>query len=100
MKPAVPIVLVALVLGAAACGGSESSGGRMTYPSAAERSFLAACARQPGATAVDCACILDRVRDRIPYGELRRLGPAIRSNGTITPETRRQLVIATAACAA
>jgi hypothetical protein len=97
-RPCLVLLALAACVPVAACGGSTSSGGRVTYPSAAERSFLAACARQPGATGASCACTVDRLQDRISYGQLRGLGLALRTGGTVDPLVRTRLRAAQDAC--
>ena len=92
MRRAAAIAAVCLALGAGCGGGDEE------YPDEAVENFVESCKAQEGATEEACRCVIDRLKQTMPYEEFEAADRAVREEKPLKPESRRKRERAASQC--
>jgi hypothetical protein len=117
LKGLLPMLLAAVALTAAGCGGGKSAAttgtttvvtgtnstsgptvtthGRFHYPRSLVDNFMRSCTRGDAGKQAYCACTLDRLSNNVSTQDFARIG---RSGGKVPRRIRRSIRRATVAC--
>jgi hypothetical protein len=88
------VALSCAVVGLAACGGSEDA-----YPQESIDAFVRECNEQPNTSERQCACVVERLQETMPYEEFARADKALKENQQPDAASVEKLREAVTACA-
>jgi len=88
------VALSCAVVGLAACGGSEDA-----YPQESIDAFVRECNEQPNTSERQCACVVERLQETMPYDEFARADKALKENQQPDAASLEKLRAAITACA-